>query len=45
MKAKTVAKTLQHVEVEALVDTLPHTLSDSVAKKIQDTLTCVEAEE
>ena len=45
VKAKTVAKTLEHVEVEALVDTLPHTLSDRVAKKIQDTLTCVEAEE
>ena len=45
MKAKTVAKTLEHVKVEALVDTLPHTLSDRVAKKIQDTLTCVEAEQ
>ena len=44
VKAKTVAKTLQHVEVEALVDTLPDTLSDWVAKKILDTLTCVEAE-
>ena len=41
VKAKTVAKTLEHVEVEALVDTL----SDRVAKKIQDTLTCVEAEQ
>ena len=45
VKAKTVAKTLQHVEVEGLVDKLPHTLSDRVAKKIQDTLTCVEAEQ
>ena len=44
VKAKTVAKTLQHVEVEALVDTLPETLSDRVAKKIRDTLTCVEAQ-
>ena len=44
MKAKTVAKTLEHVEVEALVDTLPDTLSERVAKKILDTLTCVEAE-
>ena len=44
VKAKTVAKTLEHVEVEALVDTLPDTLSERVAKKILDTLTCVEAE-
>ena len=44
MKAKTVAKTLQHVQVEALVDTLSDTLSNSVAKKILDTLTFVEAE-
>ena len=44
VKAKTVAKTLEHVQVEALVDTLPHTLSDRVAKKILETLTCVEAE-
>ena len=43
MKAKTVAKTLQHVEVEALVDTLPDTLSNRAAKKILDTLTCVVA--
>ena len=42
-KSKTVAKTLEHVEVEALVDTL-HTLLDRVAKKILYTLTCVEAE-
>ena len=43
VKSKTVAKTLKHVEVEALVDTL-HTLLDRVTKKILDTLTCVEAE-
>ena len=43
MKAKTVAKTLQHVEVEALVDTLPDTLSNRAAKKILHTLTCVVA--
>ena len=30
--------------MEALVDTLPDTVSDSVAKKILDTLTFVEAE-
>ena len=35
---------MQRVEVEALVDTLPDTLSDRVAKKILDTLTCVETE-
>ena len=45
MKAKTVAKTLEDVEVEALVDTLPDTLSDRVVKKILHTLTCVEAEQ
>ena len=44
VKAKKVAKTLEHVEVEALVDTLPDTLSDRVVKKILHTLTCVEAE-
>ena len=44
MKAKTVAKRLKHVQVEALVDTLPNTLSDRVVKKILDRLTCVEAE-
>ena len=44
MKAKTVAKPLEHVDVEALVDTLPDTLSDRVLKKILRTLTCVEAE-
>ena len=44
MKAQTVAKTLQHVEVETLVDTLPDTLSNRVANKILHTLTCVEAE-
>ena len=44
MKAKTFAKTLEHVEVEALVDTFPDTLFDRVAKTIPDTLTCVEAE-
>ena len=43
VKAKTVAKTLQHVQVEALVDTLSDRLSNSVAKKILDTLTCVVA--
>ena len=44
VKAKRVAKTLKHVQVEALVDTFPDTLSGRVAKKIPDTLTCVEAE-
>ena len=44
VKAKTGAKTLKHVEVEALVDTLPKTLSDRVVKKVLETLTCVEAE-
>ena len=44
VKARTVAKTLEHVEVEALRDTLPDTLSDRVVKKILETLTCVEAE-
>ena len=43
VKAKRVAKTLQHVEVEALVDTLSDTLSNRAAKKILDTLTCVVA--
>ena len=44
VNAKTVAKTLKHVQVEALVDTLPNTLSDRVAKNTLHTLTCVEAE-
>ena len=44
VKAKTVAKILQRVEVEALVNTRPDTLSDRVAKKILHTLTCVETE-
>ena len=33
VKAKTVVKTLQHVEVEELVHTLSATLSDKVPKK------------
>ena len=33
VKAKTVAKTLQHVEVKALVHTLSATLSHKVPKK------------
>ena len=41
VKAKTVAKTLQHVQVEALVHMVSDTLSDKVAKNILDTLTCV----
>ena len=44
VKARTVAKTLKHVQVEVLVDMLSDTLSDRVVKKIMDTLTCVEAE-
>ena len=44
VNTKTVDKTLQHVQVNALVYTLPDTLSDRVAKKILHTLTCVEAE-
>ena len=34
----------KHVQVESLVDTLPHTVSDRVANNILDTLTCVVAE-
>ena len=34
----------KHCNTATLVDTLPDTLSNSVAKKILDTLTCVEAE-
>ena len=41
VKTNTVAKTLQHVQVEALVHTLSDTLSDKDPKKILDTLTCV----
>ena len=36
-------KILGNVEVEALDDTSPDTLSQVVAKTIADTLTCVEA--
>jgi len=32
------------MEAEALVDTLPDTLSEVVAKTIPDKLTCVQAE-
>ena len=38
------AKTVAHVEVEALVETFHYALSVVVAKTIADTLTCVVAE-
>ena len=43
METKTVNKILGNVEVEALADTSPDTLSQVVAKTVADTLTCVEA--
>ena len=43
METKTVGKILGNVEVEALANTSPDTLSQFVAKRIADTLTCVEA--
>ena len=39
VKAKTVGKTLAHVEVEALIDMLADTLEKAVAKRIGDTIT------
>ena len=39
-RPKTVGKILGNVEVEALADTSPNTLSQVVAKTIADTLTC-----
>ena len=39
----TVGKTLRDVEAEALVGTFPDTLSEVVAKKNAEKLTCVEA--
>ena len=44
MEPKTVAERLAHVEVKALVDIFHDTLSEVVAKTIEDTLTCVVAE-
>ena len=43
METKTVGKILGNVEVEALADTSPDTVSQVVAKTIADTLTCVQA--
>ena len=43
MQTKTVGKILGNVEVEALADTSPDTLSQVVAKTIAHTVTCVEA--
>ena len=40
VEANKVAKTLENVKVEALVDTLPDSLSDRVAKTILDTNLC-----
>lgn len=44
LERKTVAKTVAHVEVEALVETFHDALSVVVGKTIADTLTCVVAE-
>ena len=44
VEAKTVGKTLDDVEGEALVDALSDTLSEEVVKTTADTLTCVQAE-
>ena len=44
VEAKTVGKTLDEVEGEALVDALSDTLSEEVVKKTADKLTCVKAE-
>ena len=41
--AKTVGKTLANEEAEALVGTFPDTLSEVVAKRNAETLTCVQA--
>ena len=43
METKTVGKILGNVEVEALANTSPDTLSQFLAKTIADTLTCVQA--
>ena len=43
METKTVGKILGNVEVEALADTSPDTVSQVAAKTIADTLTCVQA--
>ena len=43
VETKTVGKILGNVQVEALADTSPDTLSQVVAKTIADTLTCVKA--
>ena len=43
METNTVGKILRNVDVEALADTSPDTLSQVVAKTIADTLTCVQA--
>ena len=40
MQTKTVGKILGNVDVEALADTSPDTLSQVVAKTFADTLTC-----
>ena len=43
MFAKTVNKTLCNEEADALVDRVPDTISELVAKTIADTLSCVKA--
>ena len=43
VETKTVGKILGNVEVEALADNSPDTLSQVVAKRIANTVTCVKA--
>lgn len=40
---KTVGKTLNNVQANALVETVSDTILELVAKTIEDTLSCVEA--
>ena len=42
VEAMTVGKTLCNEQAEALVDTVPNTISELLAKKIADTLFCVK---
>lgn len=44
VEAKTVGKTMNNVEAEAVLDTPPDTKSEVVAKTIAYTLSCVQSE-